>query len=180
MSGQSQIRKKIIFLGAAILLGSLSGEAASPAYIAAQGSSHGHHHLKLSDLSAQVLPGVEIAEVTLEKIVSKEHLERSRDGKYEAFTLYDPDQSPSFRIYFVERQIRKVYEVRGLPLPYRPFSDLVWVNNQTLVFDRWSQPHYGIHYVVNVRTKKLERAAAFPDAFYLQQQNPKTRRKKEH
>jgi hypothetical protein len=125
----------------------------------------------------QVLPGVEIAEVTLEKIVSKENLVLSRDGRYEAFTSYHPYQSPSFRIYFVERQIARVYEVRGLPLLHRPFTHLLWVNNRTLVFDRWSQPHYGIHYVVNARRKKLERASAFPDEFYLQQQNPKARQK---
>lgn len=168
------------FVCAALLLGSLSREAASSAYVAAQASSDAHRHLKLSDVMEQVLPGLEIAQVTLEKIVSKENLVLSRDGRYEAFTSYHPDQSPSFRIYFVERQIGRVYEVRGLPLLHRPFSYLLWVNNWTLVFDRWSQPHYGIHYVVNARRKKLERASAFPDEFYMQQQNRKARQKKEH
>ena len=119
------------------------------------------------------MPKVEIAEVTLDKSVSRENVARSWDGRYEAFTTYHPDQSPSFRIYFAQRGTGRVYEVRGLPLPHRPFSDLAWVNNRTLAFDRWSQPHYGIHYAVNVKGKKLMRASAFPDEFYIEQQKPK-------
>jgi len=158
-----------------LLLGSLSGEAASSAYVVAQDA---HRHLRLGDVREQILPDVEIAEVTLDKSVSKENLARSRDGRYEAFTSYNPDQSPSFRIYFAESRTGKIYEVCGLPLPHRPFSDLAWVNNRMLAFDRWSQPHYGIHYAVNVTGKKLVRASAFPDEFYLEQQRPKARRKK--
>ena len=178
MLGRSKTHKKSIILCAALLLSSMSREGASLAYVTAQAPRDAHRHLRLGDVREQVLPDVEIAEVTLDKSVSKENLARSRDGRYEAFTSYNPAGSPSFRIYFVERNRGKVYEVRGLPLPNRPFSDLAWVNNRMLVFDRWSQPHYGIHYAVNVRGKKLVRAAAFPDEFYLEQQRPKARRKK--
>src|SRR6266536_139778 len=175
MVGHPETQKKSIILCAAFLLGSLSGEAASSAYVVPQAPRDTHRHLRLGDIMDQILPDVEFAETTLDKSVRKENLARSRDRRYEAFTSYHPDQSPNFRIYFVERGTGKVYEVRGLPLPHRPFSDLAWVNNRTLAFDRWSQPHYGIHYVVNVREKKLVRAAAFPDAFYLEQQMPKAR-----
>jgi hypothetical protein len=126
----------------------------------------------------QIIHDVEIAEVTLDKGVTRENLARSRGGRYEAFTSYQPGQLPSYRIYFAERGTGKVYEVRGLPLPHRPFSDLVWVSGRTLAFDRWSQPHYGIHYVVSVRGRKLLRASAFPDEFFLEQQRTKPRRKK--
>ena len=179
MSGHFETQKKSLILCAALLLGSQSGEAASTVSAAAQAPRDAHRHLRLGDVSEQVMPDVEIAEVTLDKGVSKENLARSRDGRYEAFTSYHPDRSPNFRIYFVERVTGKVYEVRGLPLPHRPFSDLAWVNNRMLAFDRWSQPHYGIHYAVNVRGKKLVKASAFPDEFYLEQQRPKARRKKE-
>ena len=40
-------------------------------------------------------------------------------------------------------------------------TTLIRENNRTLVFDRWSQPHYGIHSVVDVRRKKLVMASAF-------------------
>jgi hypothetical protein len=178
MIDQSKTRKKSIILCAALLLGSLSGEDASSAYVAAETSSDVHRHLRLGDVTKQILANVEIVEIKLDKGVTKENLSRSRDGRYEAFTSYEPDESPSFRLYFVECT-GKAYEVRGLPLPHRPLSNVAWVNNRTLVFDRWSQPHYGIHYVVNVRKKKVVRALAFPDEFYLEQQRPKARRKKE-
>jgi hypothetical protein len=178
MSCHFEMQKKSIILSAALLFGSLSGEVATTARAAAQASREAHRHPALGDVRGEVVPDVEFAEVTLEKGVSKENLARSRDGRYEAFTSSHPDQSPSFRIYFVERVTGKVYEVRGLPLPHRPFSDLVWANNRVLVFDRWSQPHYGIHYAVNVRGKKLVRASAFPDEFYLERQRPKARRKR--
>ena len=127
----------------------------------------------------QVRRDVEIAEVALEKGLMRENVARSRDGRYEAFTAYHAGQSASFRVYFMERRTGKTYEVRGLPLPHRPFSDLVWTNDRTLVFDRWSQPHYGIHYAVNARRRKLIAASAFPDEFYLEQQRPKPRRKRD-
>ena len=164
-------------LCAVLLVGLLSG-AVSSLYVVAQNSAPAHRHLKLGDVMEQVRPDVEIAEVTLDKSVTKEDLARSRDRRYEAFTTYHADQSTSFRIYFVEKATGKVYEVRGLPLPHRPFSNLSLVNNRTLVFDRWSQPHYGIHYAVDVREKKLVTAAAFPDEFYLEPQKPKPVRNK--
>lgn len=169
-------------LCAALLVGSLSGAVSSSAYVMAQKSVNAHRHLKLGDVMREVLPGVEItevAEVTIDKSATKENPARSRDRRYEAFTTYTPNESLSFRIYFVERATGKVYEVRGLPLSHRPFSNLSFVNNRMLAFDRWSQPHYGVHYVVDVREKRLVIAAAFPDEFYLEQQRPKPRRKKE-
>jgi len=57
----------------------------------------------------------------------------------------------------------KVFQVEGIPLPWRPISDLCWASNRYLCFDRWSQPHYGLHYVVDVETMKLVHIAPFPD-----------------
>jgi len=165
-------------LGAAILLCALGGEAGSPAHVLAQASRGAHRHLRLLDVREQILQDVEIAEVSLGEDVARENLARSRGGRYEAFTSYHAGQPSGYRIYFAERGAGKVYEVRGLPLPHRPFSDLVWVNGRTLAFDRWSQPHYGIHYVVSVTGRKLLRASAFPDEVFLEQQRTKPRRKK--
>ena len=177
MFSHSGIKNGII-LCAALLLGALSGVVSSSAHVAAQKSVKAHRHLKLGDVMREVLPDVEVAEVTLDKSLTKENVTRSRDRRYEAFTTYTPNESLSFRIYFVERATGKVYEVRGLPLPHRPYSNLSWSNNRTLLFDRWSQPHYGVHYAVNVREKRLVIAAAFPDEFFLEQQRPNQRRNK--
>ena len=178
MSDHLKLQKKCVALCAALLFSSLSGEAVVASRAAVQAARDAHRHLRLGDVMEEVVHDVEISEVTLDKSVLKENLTRSRDGRYEAFTTYHPGQNPGFRVYFAERLKGKVYEVRGLPLPHRPFSDLTWVNNRTLAFDRWSQPHYGIHYVVNVKGKRLVRALAFPDEFYLEQQKPRQRRRK--
>ena len=95
------------------------------------------------------------------------------DKTLRAFTTYVPGVNQSDRIFIEEMQAKKIFEIQGLPLPYRPFSDLVWINNHILVFDRWSQPHYGIHYAVDFSTKTLLVAAPFPDEFFLGQQKPK-------
>ncbi len=99
------------------------------------------------------------------------------------------NQSASARAYIVEKawvsnstrdhvQIEfldtgTVFEVEGIPLEHRPISDLVWIGERYLAFDRWSQPHYGMHYVVDIVKKKLILATPFPDQFYLNQQKPK-------
>jgi len=175
MFEHSKKQKKRI-LCTLLLFCSLAGEPSSSGFIVAQAPHDPHHHLRLSDVREQVQPDVEIAEVILDRSVSKQNIVQSRDGRHEAFTSHHPNQSATFRVHFRERGTRKVYEVRGLPLPHRPFSDLAWANNRTLIFDRWSQPHYGIHYAIDVRRKKLVRASAFPDEIYLEQLNPKARR----
>lgn len=125
-------------------------------------SDGAHHHSKLGDVTEEVLANVRIVAVTLEAGVKKEDFAKSRDGKYEAFTLFR-EGPESNRIFFTDKGTGKIYEISGLALSHRPFSDLEWLNNRTLVFDRWSQPHYGIHYVVDVKKRKVMSAAAFPD-----------------
>ena len=59
-----------------------------------------------------------------------------------------------------------------LPLPHRPLSDLVWVMDRYLVFDRWSTPHYGIHYVLDAPEQRLILAVPFADSLFLESQRP--------
>jgi hypothetical protein len=103
------------------------------------------------------IPEFSLAETSLEAGMKKEDLITSRNRRYDAFTISDT------RLLITDRKTAKVFEIRGLPLDWRPFSDLAWMDNQTLVFDRWSQPHYGVHYEVNVSRKRLIRAVPFPD-----------------
>ncbi|GAB1410461.1 hypothetical protein MASR1M90_16150 [Desulfovibrionales bacterium] len=58
-------------------------------------------------------------------------------------------------VYFQDLQTDQTFVILGIPVPWRPFSDLAWVKDQYLVFDRWSQPHFGWHYVVDTKTKKI-------------------------
>lgn len=75
-------------------------------------------------------------------------------------------------VYYQEFSTDQVFVILGIPFAHRPFSDLVWVQDRYLVFDRWSQPHYGIHYVVDTELRKLVLARPFPDQFLLDSQNP--------
>ena len=141
-----------------------------------------HHHVV--DVHTQGVP-ISIPDVRLVR-VPRPRGERLR----EVVT----NRTASMRAYIVEKpwttnsrrdhiQIEylgsgEVFEIEGIPLEYRPFSDLAWVGDRYLVFDRWSQPHYGIHYVVDVVKKKLILASRFPDQFYLNSQKPKEQRKR--
>ena len=89
----------------------------------------------------------------------------SPDGRWRAFVVESADE-PGGRIRIETVSGGQRGELRGVPLPYRPLSTLVWLNDELLAFDRWSQPHYGIHYVLNVRQRRLVLAAPFPDTVF--------------
>jgi len=136
-----------------------------------------HHHVV--DVHDQGGPDVEISDVKL--LTATAPRKRPRD--------IATNQAATVRAYIVEKawtansvrehiQIEyldsgKVFEIVGIPLEHRPYSDLTWVGDRYLVFDRWSQPHYGMHYVVDVVKKQLILASGFPDQFYLDSQKPK-------
>jgi len=82
---------------------------------------------------------------------------KNKSRTFEAF-IVDKTQ-----IFVKDSKSGKTYEIKGLPLEQRYFSDLVWVNNQTVMFDRWAQPRYGNHYAFDVARKKLTAAVPFPD-----------------
>ena len=158
-------RSKIIGFGSAALL-CLSISALSGSSRQASPKSHRHVGVTKSVVE-DVAPEFSLVETSLEGGMKKENLVTNRSRTYDAFTV------SGTRLFVAERKMGKVFEIRGLPMEWRPFSDLVWVDNKTLVFDRWSQPHFGVHYAVNVKRKKLTSAAAFSDQFYLDQQRSK-------
>ena len=121
-------------------------------------STKSHHHIWANESVAVDIPEFSMIEVAL-KPAKKENLVINKSKKHEAFTV------EGTRLFVLERQTQKLFEIAGLPLEWRPFSDLTWADNQTLMFDRWSQPHYGVHYKINVRTRKLLVVAPFGDQF---------------
>lgn len=87
------------------------------------------------------------------------------DGKFGAFTS-------AGKMFIMDLANTVLYEIQGISLDDRPFSGLVWVKDRYLVFDRWSNPHYGIHYVIDVVEKKALVMDPFPDEFTLAQGRP--------
>lgn len=107
----------------------------------------------------QNLVDFKIVPVSVESGLRRENI-INQNKTFQAFSTCD---EAACRIFYEELNTGQTYEIQGLPLPHRPFSDLIWVTNEILVFDRWSQPHYGIHYAVDVSEQRLLLASPFPD-----------------
>ena len=124
-----------------------------------------HRHLgNMPSMLAEIEPDFSFVETTPEKDAKIEAALKNKNRTFEAFVV---DKT---RIFVRDLKNGKIFELKGLPFESRFFSDLTWANNQTLMFDRWVQPHYGNHYTVNVVRKKLVAAVPFPDEFMLKQQ----------
>ncbi len=152
-----------------ILVFGLTGLLCLPVSILAQSprriSPQSHRHPGVNKSAVRdIAPDFSLIETPHEEGMKRENLVTNRSRTYDAFTV------SGTRLFVAERKTRKIFEARGLPLEWRPFSDVAWKNNQTLVFDRWSQPHYGVHYALNVRSKSLVSATPFADKFYRKQQ----------
>lgn len=68
-----------------------------------------------------------------------------------------------YGIFIEDLETEQLYELQGPFLSWRPFSGLTWLNNDVLAFDQWSNPHYGIHYEINFRERKLVSVSAITD-----------------
>lgn len=130
---------------------------------AAQTKRHLHGRLQ-NDLLAEMQDAVKLAETKTKANAKRSNVARNASGTYEAFTLdvpIDGDENDVRETIFVEdKRQGKIYEVRGFDFP-RPFADLAWTNETTLVFDQWMQPRSAAHYAIDVRQRKLISAASF-------------------
>ena len=135
----------------------------------AQTAKAHRHSAKTESMTAEIRKEFSIVETTLEKDAEIGNAVKNKARTFEAFTV------GGARIFYKNLKTGKIFEIKGLPSEWRDFSDLAWSNNQTLMFDRWVQPHYGNHYAVNVVQKRLTEAAGFPDEETLKQQKTKNR-----
>jgi hypothetical protein len=155
-------------------IGLLLGLALSPCeFSVATGDRkelNAHHHAQHGNLlnDPYITFDVNFVQVEAPDPSLWENITTRDDFQYTAFTADIETQQtigthqtflPKIFVQDTEQDI--VYEIQGIPLEYRPFSDLEWSGDR-LIFDRLSQPHYGIHYEVDVEKKKLVVAEAFP------------------
>ena len=132
-----------------------------------------HRHLgNMPSMLKEIERAVSLVEAAPDKDAQIEGRVKNKNRTFEAF-IADKTQ-----IFVRDLKTGKTYEIKGLPLENRYFSDLVWTNNQTLMFDRWAQPHYGTHYAFNVARKKLTAAVPFPDEFMFKQKSSKNKIRK--
>jgi hypothetical protein len=141
----------LVFAGAAV-----SAEA--------QSARHPHPKRMTNNLLAEMQDAVKLVEAQPSAKAQRANVARNRSGTYEAFTLDVPidgdENNVRETIFIQDRRRGKIYEVRGYEFP-RPFADLAWTNETTLIFDQWMQPHYAVHYAIDVRRRKLVAAASF-------------------
>ncbi len=153
---QIETYRRMILVSGLILLLGLYNQAPSQTSKA----SRAHRHIGIGKSASVDIPEFSMAETSLEAGVKKQNRITTRNRRYDAFIVSDT------RLLVADRTTGKVFEIRGLPMEWRPFSDLAWMDNQTLVFDRWSQPHHGVHYQINVKRMKLIKAVPFPDQVF--------------
>ncbi len=122
-----------------------------------------HHHvddINNNSLWQQNLEGFKIEESSIEPEQQKDNITVNPSRTMQAFSSCNH----ACHVFFEDLSAGKVYEIQ-MPsfLPGRPFSSLDWVTDEVLVFDQWTQPHYGVHYAINIHEKKLVLASPFPD-----------------
>jgi hypothetical protein len=102
----------------------------------------------------------------------------NQSGTARAYVVKKTWTAGSYRehIHIEDLKSKKVYELEGIPFEWRDYDDLVWLKDRYLLFDRWTSPHYGRHFVVDFTKKKLILMVPFPDEFYLEN-NTKTKKK---
>jgi hypothetical protein len=88
---------------------------------------------------------------------------------FKAFVLCVPSGSEEgcfMRVYVTEIKTGNTYEVNVEPLEVevmRPVDELKWLDNDRLSYERWTNPHFGRRYVMNVRTRKQVGAWSLTD-----------------
>lgn len=130
-----------------------------------------HHHVvnvNQINLPSEAIAEFRITDVAMAPDVIRENITVNHSETYRVFTTHET----AFSIFVEDIKEGTIMEIQGFPSLWRPFSDFFWLTDDILVFDRWSSPHYGIHYVVDVRERKLIAAAAFPDQMPLSEESP--------
>ena len=92
----------------------------------------------------------------------------SPNEAYEVWHVCMPmgDQPCEEGLVFMEAGGTNVIEILDIPLPHRPLSNVVWVENAIFAFDRWSQPHFGWRYAVDVEKQELILAVPIGDEYF--------------
>jgi hypothetical protein len=145
----------------ALVLG--AGEAAFPqtARSAPPRVPAAHRHPRITgDVRRETAGGITLTDTVVPAGAARDELVAGRRRRFDAFTIRARD---GFRLFVVDRRTKHVREIRGVPFEWRPFSDLAWADDRTLLFDRWSSPHYGVHYAVDVVRGTLIAAKSFRD-----------------
>lgn len=161
-SGFREIRLTVVLCFVIIVLGSCQGNEQQNNILFSPTFDDPHNHvidINQTSLPAQTIAEYTVVEVTVDPSMLRENVTLNQSGTFKAFTTH----TDAFHIYVENTVDGTIVEIQGFPSLWRPLSDLVWLTDDVLVFDRWSNPHYGVHYVVDIRERRLLAASPFPD-----------------
>jgi len=113
------------------------------------------------------LPSGDLADKVEKDGAGKSTLTISADKHYEASVFCVPSHSSEVpdcvaRVFILDLQTDENYEIVGEELGIeagRPVDGLKWINSHTLSYERWTGPHMGRRYIVDV--KAMKQTAAF-------------------
>jgi len=113
------------------------------------------------------LPSGDLADKVEKDGAGKSTLTISADKHYEASVFCVPSHSSEVpdcvaRVFILDLQTDENYEIVGEELGIeagRPVDGLKWINSRTLSYERWTGPHMGRRYIVDV--KAMKQTAAF-------------------
>ena len=111
-------------------------------------------------------PKIKIESVT--GFPDKTTLVVNSDKTFKAFVLCVPKQADtcSSRVFFTNAATGESFTITGEPSEaevMRPVSELKWLDNQRLSYERWMNPHFGRRYIVNVKLRKQTAAFVLSD-----------------
>ncbi|QQL45235.1 hypothetical protein [Sulfuriroseicoccus oceanibius] len=110
---------------------------------------------------------ISVAEVELELKAEWIKSEAKDGDDYVAYIYDEPNKGE--RILFSDLKGGAMYEVLNVPMPHRYNSHLLFSAPGVLNFNRWSTPHYALHYEIDLLTRKLKTVEIAPDRFYREQ-----------
>jgi hypothetical protein len=113
------------------------------------------------------LPSGDLAAAVETYPTGKSTLTMSADKRYEASVFCVPSRSSEVpncvhRVFILDLQSDENYEIVGEELgieSMRIIDELKWINNTTLSYERWTSPHYGHRYIVDI--KQMKQTGAF-------------------
>jgi hypothetical protein len=117
------------------------------------------------------LPSGDLAEAVEKDSNGKSTLRMSADKRYEASVFCVPSGSSEVtdcvhRVFVTDLGTDEEYEIVGEELfieAGRLIDNLKWIDNHTLSYERWSNPHFGHRYVVDIKAMKQTAAFALSD-----------------
>jgi hypothetical protein len=94
----------------------------------------------------EMAPDAVVMKVYVCDKIARNNIITNQSGAMLAFTVPVKQGPPDWQVeyaYFQTIETDDLWVILGIPMEYRPFSDLIWVNNRYLVFDRWSNHTMG-------------------------------------